>query len=121
MKGNCSSGYRTEPLLPEAVRILKKAQELNPTGTYIFEGKNGLPITTDTFNRRLKKYCEEAGIKYYSSHKIRAYNVSVSYDGTNLPQLQYLMGHSSASTTVGYIRNIQHNHLTIIPKLGLQG
>lgn len=121
MKGNCSSGYRTEPLLPEAVRILKKAQEFNPTGTYIFEGKNGLPITTDTFNRRLKKYCEEAGIKYYSSHKIRAYNVSVSYDGTNLPQLQYLMGHSSASTTVGYIRNIQHNHLTIIPKLGLQG
>ena len=121
MKGNCSSGYRTEPLLPEAIRILKKAQELNPDGTYIFEGMNGGCLTTDTFNRRLKKYCNEIGIQYYSSHKIRAYNASVSYDGTNLADIQYYMGHSTSATTLGYIRNIHHNHLPIITKLGLQG
>ncbi len=83
--------------------------------------KNGGCLTTDTFNRRLKKYCNEIGIQYYSSHKIRAYNASVSYDGTNLADIQYYMGHSTSATTLGYIRNIHHNHLPIITKLGLQG
>jgi len=121
MKGNCSSGYRTEPLLPEAIRILKKAQEINPDGTYIFEGKNGRCLTTDTFNRRLRKYCDEIGIQYYSSHKIRAYNASISYDGTNLAEIQRLMGHSSSATTFGYIRNVHHDKIKISPRLGLQG
>jgi len=121
MKGNCSSGYRTEPLLPEAIRILKKAQEINPDGTYIFEGKNGRCLTTDTFNRRLRKYCDEIGIQYYPSHKIRAYNASISYDGTNLAEIQRLMGHSSSATTFGYIRNVHHDKIKISPKLGLQG
>lgn len=56
---------------------------------------------------RLRKYCDEIGIQYYSSHKIRAYNASISYDGTNLAEIQRLMGHSSSATTFGYIRNVQ--------------
>lgn len=63
----------------------------------------------------------EWDIQYYSSHKIRAYNASISYDGTNLAEIQCLMGHSSSATTFGYIRNVHHDQIKISPKLGLQG
>ena len=69
MKGNTSKGFRKQYLTDEALSILKKAKEINPNGIYIFE-PNGSLMTTDSFNRRLKKYCREAGVPYYSSHKI---------------------------------------------------
>ena len=75
MKGNTSKGFRKQYLTDEALSILKKAKEINPNGIYIFE-PNGSLMTTDSFNRRLKKYCREAGVPYYSSHKIRFYNAS---------------------------------------------
>ena len=62
--------------------------------------------TTDSFNRRLKKYCKEAGVPYHSSHKIRFYNASTAFDGNNLTTLSYLMGHSETATTLHYLRNV---------------
>ena len=67
--------------------IFAKAKEINPNGIYIFE-PNGSLMTTDSFNRRLKKYCREAGVPYYSSHKIRFYNASTAYDGKNLTAIR---------------------------------
>ena len=63
-------------------------------------------MTTDSFNRRLKKYCKEAGVPYHSSHKIRFYNASTAFDGNNLTTLSYLMGHSETATTLHYLRNV---------------
>ena len=89
MKGNTSHGFRKQFLTDEAIKILQKARELNPHGVYIFE-PNGEIMTTDSFNRRLKKYCKEAGVPYHSSHKIRFYNASTAFDGNNLTTLSYL-------------------------------
>ena len=61
MKGNISHGFRKQFLTDEAIKILQKARELNPHGVYVFE-PNGEIMTTDSFNRRLKKYCKEAGV-----------------------------------------------------------
>ena len=58
MKGNTSHGFRKQFLTDEALKILHKAKELNPNGIYVFE-PNGEIMTTDSFNRRLKKYCKE--------------------------------------------------------------
>ncbi|MBO4998115.1 MAG: tyrosine-type recombinase/integrase [Lachnospira sp.] len=80
IKGGTSRGYRKEYLTDEAIKILEKARKLNPTGEYLFEPARKL-MSTDRFNRRLKKYCEECGIKYHSSHKIRFYCASTAYDG----------------------------------------
>ena len=91
MKGNTSHGFRKQFLTDEALKILHKAKELNPNGIYVFE-PNGEIMTTDSFNRRLKKYCKEAGVPYHSSHKIRFYNASTAFDGNNLTTLSYLMG-----------------------------
>ena len=120
MKGNTSKGFRKQYLTDEALSILKKAKEINPNGIYIFE-PNGSLMTTDSFNRRLKKYCKEAGVPYHSSHKIRFYNASTAFDGNNLTTLSYLMGHSETATTLHYLRNVnkRKNDRFAFQKLGI--
>lgn len=116
MKGNTSHGFRKQFLTDEAIIILQKAKELNPHGTYVFE-PNGEIMTTDSFNRRLTKYCKEAGVTYHSSHKIRFYNASIAFDGNNLTTLSYLMGHSETATTLHYLRNVNRRE---VDKLAFQ-
>lgn len=120
MKGNTSHGFRKQFLTDEAISILGKARELNPCGTYLFE-PDGSIMTTDSFNRRLKKYCKEAGVPYHSSHKIRFYNASTAFDGNNLTTLSYLMGHSETATTLHYLRNVNKgkNDMLAFQKLGI--
>jgi len=113
MKGNTSHGFRKQYLTDNALIILKKAKELSPHSTYIFE-PNGQVMTTDSFNRRLKKYCKEAGVPYHSSHKIRFYNASTAYDGKNLVTISKLMGHSQVETTLHYLRNVQKDEHQIL-------
>lgn len=70
IKGHASEGKRYMPLTPKAKEILAQIQILNPDSEYIFI-RNGQPLATVTFNRRLKKCCEKLGIVYRSSHKLR--------------------------------------------------
>ena len=112
MKGYTSKGYRKEHLTNQAITILKKAKELNPNGKYVFE-PNGKIMLTDTFNERLKKYCNECGIQYHSSHKIRFYCASTAYDGNNIATISKLMGHSQVATTIHYLRNVDKGNDSI--------
>ena len=64
------------PLTLKAREILKQIHVLNPDSEYIFI-RNGQPLATVTFNRGLKKCCEELGIKYHSSHKLRFPTASI--------------------------------------------
>ncbi len=91
LKGCTSQGYRHEYLTDEAIEILKQAHELNPNGEYVFMNRNH-PMITTTFNKRLKKYCSEAGIPYRSSHKIGFYVASTAYNGENLTGISRMMG-----------------------------
>lgn len=120
MKGNTSHGFRKQFLTDEALKILQKAKELNPNGIYVFE-PDGEIMTTDSFNRRLKKYCKETGVPYHSSHKIRFYNASTAFDENNLTTLSYLMGHSETATTLHYLRNVnkRDNDMLAFQKLGI--
>ena len=105
MKGNTQSGYKHEYLTDEAIEILREAWMLNPNRKYIFM-PYGRVMNTNTFNDHLKKHCKECGIKYRSSHKIRFYTASVTYDGKNTRELSRQMGHSQVSTTIGYLRDV---------------
>ena len=108
IKGNTSKGFRKEYLTDEALKILQKAKELNPDGEFVFMPDNHV-MTTDSFNRRLKKYCKESGVPYYSSHKIRFYTASTAYTGDNLSTVSKLMGHSQLSTTLHYLRDVNRD------------
>ncbi|RFZ77303.1 hypothetical protein DS742_19115 [Lacrimispora amygdalina] len=58
IKGHASEGKRYMPLKLKANEILKQIYSLNSESHYIFI-RNGQPLATVTFNRRLKKCCEE--------------------------------------------------------------
>lgn len=122
LKGCTSQGYRSEYLTDEAIDVLEKAKRLNPDSEFVFY-PFGRPILTTTFNKRLKKYCEKAGIPYRSSHKIRFYAASAAYDGKNLPQISKMMGHSQISTTMHYLRDVEkdNDYEQIFRNLGSQG
>ena len=73
---------------------------------------NGSPLTTDTFNRRLKKYCKAVGIPYLSSHKIRFTGASMLYNaGVKAIDIQPLLGHSTLAMTEHYIgQRVEENN-----------
>ena len=94
------------PLTWKAKDILEQIHVLNPDSEYIFI-RNGQPLATVTFNRRLKKCCEKLGIKYRSSHKLRFSTASIMYkNGMEDTKLQKLLGHTSLTMTHHYLRNI---------------
>lgn len=106
IKGHASEGKRYMPLTPKAKEILAQIQILNPDSEYIFI-RNSQPLATVTFNRRLKKCCEELGIEYRSSHKLRFSTASIMYkNGMEDTELQKLLGHTSLNMTHHYLRNI---------------
>ena len=109
LKGCTAEGYRDEYITDEALEILEKARNINPDGEYVFM-PNGRPIITLTFNKRLKKYCKDAGVPYHSSHKIRFYAASTAYDGENLASISRMMGHKHLSTTLHYLRDVDQSN-----------
>ncbi|MFA9466395.1 MAG: tyrosine-type recombinase/integrase, partial [Velocimicrobium sp.] len=102
IKGNTSHGFRNIPLTPSAIAILNRIREVNPDGQYILM-HDGKQLTTVTFNRHLKKFCNEAGIPYRSSHKIRFTVASVLHkNGVPDTILQEWLGHTQLSMTLHY-------------------
>ncbi|MBS5272989.1 tyrosine-type recombinase/integrase [butyrate-producing bacterium] len=71
------------------------------------------PLATVTFNRHLKKCCDELGIEYRSSHKLRFSTASIMYkNGMEDTELQKLLGHTTLSMTRHYLCNITSNEET---------
>lgn len=117
-KGNPYYSIRTEVISDEGMNILSKMKDLNPTGKLLFT-HNGRPLTTDTFNARLKKYCTEVGIPYLSSHKIRFTSASMLYNAGIKPiDIQPLLGHSTLTMTEHYIgQRVQENDVQQMSKI----
>ena len=107
-KKNTPQGKRRLWLTKEAINILETDKSINPYGAFVFMPNDSLMLT-DTFNRRLKKYTSEAGVPYYSSHKIRFTTASCLYNGKNLTQVSRALGHSQVSTTLHYFRNVEND------------
>lgn len=108
IKGHTEAGRRNMPLTPAAKRILRQIRQLNPDSDYILI-RDGHPLSTVTFNRRLKKCCEELGIEYRSSHKLRFSTASIMYkNGVEDTQLQKLLGHTSLTMTRHYLRDVDN-------------
>jgi len=106
VKGNTDKGYRFQPLTDEAIKILEKIKEQNPDGEFILM-KDGRQLNANSFNRWLKRYCEDCDIPVRSSHKIRFCVASILYDaGVPLTVLQQLLGHTTTAMTLHYLRRV---------------
>ena len=102
-KGNPYYSIREERVGDVGLDILEQMYKLNPKGEFLFMF-NGMPLTTVSFNRRLKRYCEAIEIPYLSSHKIRFTGASMLYDAGAKPiDIQPLLGYSSLAMTQHYI------------------
>lgn len=87
-------------------QILSQVRKLQPDDQeFIFYRGDSLwqPVT---FNRHLKKCCDELGIEYRSSHKLRFSTASIMYkNGMEDTELQKLLGHTTLSMTRHYLCN----------------
>ena len=89
-------------LIPEAFDIFRK---LPHKGEYIFM-RNDKRLTSRQINYVLEKYAERNGITTKSSHKIRkTYASMCNTNGVPVDLIREQLGHSSLSTTYGYIYN----------------
>lgn len=112
IKGHTADGIRWLPLTDEAREIIDLLRQMNLDSNYLFF-VDGKPITTVTFNRHLKKCCNDLGIEYRSSHKLRFSTASILYqNGVSAPELQKMLGHSTLAMTQHYLRNIASNDKT---------
>lgn len=105
MKKHSTAGKRTLYISDYALSVLGELKKLNGDKQYVLQSEGNLPIATNAFNAHLKSYCNEAGITYRSSHKIRFYACSKMYEaGLDERTIQTLMGHSSIEMTRHYDR-----------------
>ena len=89
-------------LVPKAVNLLQK---LDRDGDYIFM-RDGIRITSRQIAYVLEKYAERQGVAAKSTHKMRkTYASNLNANGVPLDCIRELLGHSSLSTTLGYIYN----------------
>lgn len=110
VKGRSKDGFRDMPLTSESWKILGRIKKANPDSEYLFINKDGEILYQDTFNERLKDFCKDAGIEYFSSHKIRFCVASYLYcEGVPVHQLQRLLGHTTVKMTLHYLRNVKKN------------
>ena len=108
MKGKKDAGKRVHPLSERAVRVIKELFDMCPDSDWLLPSKgNNTPIRLHRFNDTLKRVCERAGVKYFSSHGIRFHNISAMYDaGIEEKEIQRLSGHTTATMTRHYNKSI---------------
>ena len=91
------------------VLIVSKAQsildKLDSDGEYLFM-RNGERITSRQVAYVLEKYAERKGLRTKSTHKMRkTYASRLNASGVPLDCIREQLGHSTLSTTLGYIYN----------------
>lgn len=89
-------------LVPKVIEILQKIEH---TGDYIFM-RDGKRLTSIRIASVLRKYARYQGVPLKSSHKMRkTFASNLNAAGVPLDCIRELLGHSSLSTTLGYIYN----------------
>ena len=82
---------------------------------YLFEGENGGPYSPSSVSKIIKRAAKKAGIiKNVSAHMLRhSFATHLLEAGTDLRQIQLLLGHTSTRTTEIYT-HVTKSHLKII-------
>lgn len=106
-KGGKASGRRKVPVSSEAAKVLEELRAINGNKKYILNGEGNakFAVSTNKINAHLKKYCEGAGVPYYSSHQFRFYGATQMYvNDVPLNTIRYYLGHSTIQMTLHYLR-----------------
>ena len=89
-------------VIPKAIEILNKIER---TDDYIFT-RDGKRITSIRIATILRKYARYNNVPLKSSHKLRkTYASNLDARGVPLDCIREMLGHSSLTTTLGYLYN----------------
>ena len=88
----------------------------------VFPGRDGLPVSNQAFNGRLKRACIRAGVPVISAHSLRhtAATLLLNERDATLRDVQSLLGHKSLATTARYT-HVDHRRLRgVVEKINLR-
>ncbi|MCR5177483.1 MAG: site-specific integrase [Lachnospiraceae bacterium] len=103
-KNGMSEGNRVLPLTPRAERMLMKIPKPENKDSLIFV-RDYKPIRTQTVNDHLRNICRKLGIRYLSTHKIRAWGITEALaSGMDQASVMRIAGHASPETMRHYVR-----------------
>ena len=103
-KSGLTEGNRVLPLSPRAERMLATIPKPENKDSLIFV-KDYKPIRTQTVNDHLRAVCRKLGIRYLSTHKIRAWGITESLvSGMDQASVMRIAGHASPQTMRHYVR-----------------
>ena len=103
-KNGMTEGNRVLPLSPRAERMLRTIPEPANKDSLIFV-RDYKPIRTQSVNDHLRAVCKKLGIRYLSSHKIRAWGITEALStGMDQASVMRIAGHASPETMRHYVR-----------------
>ena len=105
-RGNLKNGkdsVRTLYLCDEAVKLLNRFKNEHPDSEWIFPNGAGNHIFNNRLNEYLHSICDELGIKYRPSHKIRAYAITQISASGDFESARKFAGHTDYRMTLRYI------------------
>ena len=103
-KSGLSDGNRILPLTSRAEEVLLSIPRMANDASLIF-AYNFKPIRTQTVNDHLREVCRSLGIRYLSTHKIRAWGITEALaSGMDQASVMRIAGHASPQTMKYYVR-----------------
>ena len=103
-KNGMTEGNRVLPLTERAERMLRSIPRPEDKESLIFV-RDYKPIRTQTVNDHLRDVCRKLGIRYLSTHKIRAWGITESLaSGMDQASVMRIAGHASPQTMEHYVR-----------------
>ena len=103
-KNEMSEGFRILPLTERAERVLNSIPKLENKESLIFH-KDFKPLRTQTINSHLLDTCRKLGVRYFSTHKIRAWGITEALaSGMDQASVMRIAGHASPQTMRHYVR-----------------
>lgn len=103
-KNGIDEGIRELPMTDRARRILNKIPRPENKDSFIFLW-NGNTLKTQTINSHIQRACEKLGIRYLSSHKIRATQITQALaTGMDQASVMRIAGHATPQTMAHYVR-----------------
>lgn len=109
-KGN---KYREMPLNSPVKKALQEYLQIrNSQSNKVFIGQRG-PLRRESIDKIIKKYCYQAGIENISSHTLRhTFCTRLMQEGTPIPIVSKLAGHSSIQTTMNFYIHVTRKDKT---------
>ena len=103
-KNGMSEGNRTLPLTDRVERVLNSIPKPENKDSIIFH-KDYKPLRTQTINSHLLSTCRKLGVRYFSTHKIRAWGITEALaSGMDQASIMRIAGHASTQTMRHYVR-----------------